>query len=51
MNRLLSSCEAEASTSTSVTFYASDSLIAVVNEEIESGFSFTGNSFQFATNC
>jgi hypothetical protein len=51
MNRLLSSCEAETSMSTSVTSYASDSLIAVVNEEIESGFSFTGNSFQFATNC
>jgi hypothetical protein len=43
MNRLLSSCEAEASTSTSVTSYASDSLIVAVNEERESGFSFTGN--------
>jgi hypothetical protein len=49
MNRLLSSCKA--STSTSVTSYASDSLIAAVNEERESGLSFTGNSFQCATNC
>jgi hypothetical protein len=51
MNRLLSSSEAEASTSTSVTSYASDSLIAAVNEERESGLSFTDNSFQCATNC
>jgi hypothetical protein len=51
MNRLLSSCETEASTSTSVTSYASDSFVVAVNEERESGFLFTGNSFQFATNC